>query len=281
MNSLRYEDNEIDFLEATAIRLGFTTEKCKFVFVQRFLQANDDLENKELAEVFEPQLTKDSSDAGNTLRDCLKAIYKKLEGEGCNSKGATTDKLPIAKSWLRDTVYPKWLKEHLWEQLKATATPTNKMGPVLAELATLGMRRKYLKTVPLGSEIKFHVNLDREGYLILLEREPSGILCCLCPSEYAPKSRCPAGLTVLPQPSSLYFGADEEGCEQILALITQELPPIDWLPKGSEEPLELSVSHLNELLEYLNYSPDSKVLYAEYMVTSIDGKGLLGGLSDV
>ena len=268
MNSLRYEDNEIDFLKETAIRLGFTTEKCKFVFVQRFLQANDDLENKELAEVFEPQLTEDSSDVGNTLRDCLKAIYKKLEAEGCNSKGATTDKLPIAKSWLRDTIYPKWLKERLWEQLKATATPTNKMGPVIAELATLGMRRKYLKTVPLGSEIKFHVNLDREGYLMLLEREPSGVLCCLCPSEYAPESCRPAGVTVLPQPSSLYFGADEEGCEQILALITQELPPIDWLPKGSEEPLELSVSHLNELLEYLNHNSDCQLLRTEYTVTA-------------
>lgn len=268
MNWLRYEDNEVDFLEATAIRLGFTTEKCKFVFMQCFLKANDDLENKDLAEVFEPQLTKDSSNAGNTLRDCLKQIYSKLEAEGCNSKEAKTDKRPIAKSWLRGTIYPQWLKEHLWEQLKATATPTNKMGPVLAELATLGMRRKYLKTVPLGSEIKFHVNLDREGYLILLEREPSGILCCLCPSEYAPESHRPAGVTVLPQPSSLYFGADEEGCEQILALITQELPPLDWLPNGSEEPLELSVSHLNELLEYLNHNNDCQLLRTEYTVTA-------------
>ena len=78
MNSLRYEDNELDFLEATAIRLGFTTEKSKFVFVQCFLKDNDNFLNKDLAEDFDRQLTKDSSDAGNTLRDCLKPIFTGL-----------------------------------------------------------------------------------------------------------------------------------------------------------------------------------------------------------
>lgn len=269
MNSLRYEDNELHFLESTATSIGFTG-KCKLVFVQRFLKDNDDLENSQLADVLEPQLTKDSSNAATTLRDCLKQIFRKLEAEGCNFNKANKDKREIAKPWLRETIYPKWLKERLWEQLKAKATPTNKMGPVLAEPTTLGMRRKYLKTVPVGSDIEFHVNLDREGYLMLLEKEPSGIMCCLCPSEYAPESRRPAGLTVLPQPSSQYqsFGADEEGCEQILAFIAQELPPLDWLPKGSEEPFDLDQDHLNQLLEYLNHSPDSQVLYMEYTVTA-------------
>nr|WP_255512204.1 DUF4384 domain-containing protein [Planktothrix sp. FACHB-1355] len=135
----------------------------------------------------------------------------------------------------------------------------------------MGARRnKSRKSVPVNSDIKYEVKVEREGYLILLEREPSGAVCCLCPSEYAPNSRCATGVMVLPQcPPSEYatFGSDEVGREQILALITQELPPLDWLDKSKDEALELEREDLYGLLEYVEKYPDSQVLYTEYTVT--------------
>ncbi|MFB2970157.1 DUF4384 domain-containing protein [Aerosakkonema sp. BLCC-F183] len=271
-----YKEKEQEFLEAMAKCFGFK-DKCKLVFLERFRQANDDLENKELAEVLQDNLLEPGeipSKAEFALRDYLKQIYKKLEAAGCDFNGAKKDKCEIAKAWLRETRYQQWLKEdYFWDKLKAKGKLTNQMGAMLVKVSDLGLRHQekspYVKSVPRGSDIKIGINLAREGYLILLEREPSGVVCCLCPSEYAPNSRCAAGVMVLPQyPPSEYatFGSDEVGREQILALITQELPPLDWLEKSKEEALELDREHLYGLLEYVEGNRDCQVLWTEYSV---------------
>jgi hypothetical protein len=257
----RYKDVEPEFLNAMAEEWGFR-DRCKLVFVQRFLTANDKVENQPLAEDLEEQLKEDSNDVGQILRDYLRRIYKKLEAEGCPSQGAKKDKMDIARPWLRGIVY-------LWYQLKKQAMPTNKMGPVLAEVPTLGLRRptSYLDKVKKDSDIVFKLNLDSPGHLMLLERDPRGVVCCLCPSEYAPKSRFPAGEAVLPQDGAP-FTATEVGREQIVAIITQEEPALQWLEQSRREALELDEGHLQELLEYLERTPKSQVLYTEYRVTA-------------
>ena len=266
-----YKEKEQDFLEAMAKCFAFR-DKCKLVFLERFRQANDDLENKDLAEILQSNLLEPGeipSKAEFALRDYLKQIYKKLEAAGCNFNGAKKDKCEIAKPWLRETRYLQWLKEdYFWNKLKVKGTPTNQMGVVVLKVPTLGLRRReenpYPKSVLKGSDIKLEIKLPKEGHLILLEREPLGVVCCLCPSEYAPDLYRPAGVTVLPQYSC--FGADEVGKEQILALITQDLPPIDWLKKSQEKALELEAEHLDELLEYLEGNRDCQVLWTEYNV---------------
>ena len=263
----RYKDVEEKFLNAMADEWGFK-DRCKLAFVKRFHTANDNLENQPLAEDLEEQLKEDSKDVVQTLRDYLRRIYRKLEAEGCPSQGATKDKLDIARPWLRETIYPEWLKQYLWEQLQGKGRPTNQMGPVLAEVPTLGMRPKlYEEKVPKDSDIVFKVNLDSPGHLMLLEREPGGVVCCLCPSEYAPKSRFPKGEAVLPQDGAP-FTATEVGREQIVAIITQEEPALQWLEQSRREALELDKGHLQELLEYLEGTPKSQVLYMQYEVTA-------------
>ncbi|MDY6806437.1 MAG: DUF4384 domain-containing protein [Cyanobacteriota bacterium] len=165
----------------------------------------------------------------------------------------------FAKKWLRGEIFPLWYRQRqelfslapqtlsqLWELMRSRAKGSDKMGPVLWEgPASLGARPKkrspYLREVPKDSDILFKVQLERSGYLILLEREPNGTVCCLCPSEFAVKWQLPAGEVTLPQPGSPYgtFGADEEGWEQWLALASLESPPFPWLEDSKVEAVEL------------------------------------------
>lgn len=273
MNLLSYEKYEKEFLESMAKRFGFK-DRCQLVFVQRFLTTNKDLENEQLAEVLEKDLTtKKSKDAFGIQRDYLTQIFKKLEAEGCPSQDDKKNKCDKVQKWLSETFYSKWLQEHLWEQIKAKGTRTNKMGVVFAvePVPTMGMLRKkpnpYLDSVPLNSDILFKANLNREGYLILLEWEPSGAMFCVCPSQFASEPRCQIGENILPQYPHT-FTADDEGKEQLLAVISDELPPLEWLEKSKKEDLELEGVHLQGLLDYLERVSASEVFYTEYLVTA-------------
>jgi hypothetical protein len=276
MNLLSYEKYEKEFLDSMAKKFGFK-DRCQLVFVQRFLTTNKDLENEQLAEVLEKDLTtKKSKDAPGIQRDYLTHIFKKLEAEGCPSQDLKKDKCDKVQEWIGNTFYSQWLQEHLWEQIKAKGTRTNKMGVVFAvtePVGTMGLLPKktnpYRDTVPLNSDILFKANLDKEGYLILLERAPSGAVFCVCPSEFAPEPRCQLGERTLPQypPSpNPTFTAWEEGNEQLLAVISEELPPLEWLGKSKEEALELDGVHLKGLLDYLESISASQVFYTEYRV---------------
>jgi hypothetical protein len=52
MNLPKYEDHELEFLEAMATKFCFSG-KTKLAFIQRLLEANSDLEDNDLAEVLE------------------------------------------------------------------------------------------------------------------------------------------------------------------------------------------------------------------------------------
>ena len=278
MLSTQYQDNEEQFLEEIAQEWGFK-DRCKLVFVQRFLRSNNDLENNALADVLKENLILDKSIESQEeyvkriFTDYLsKTIFPKMKLEGCDFKERHKGKCDLAKQWLEKTVYPQWLKQTLWKQLKTKTTARNKVGPVLAgSVGNLGLRHQkpFLNEVPLNSDILFKVNLDQPGHLILLEREPSGVMCCVCPSEYAPEFQVKGGEITLPQyPPSPYpaFTATEEGQEQILAVITPDKPSLNWLAESQQEALELDHEHLFELLTYLEECSTSQIFYTEYLV---------------
>ena len=84
-----YRDNEEIFLEDLANSWGFA-DKCRFVFISRFLTDNDDVTNVALANNLEKKLledTKKSAVAEQIQRDCLRTIFRKMEAEGCEFNG--------------------------------------------------------------------------------------------------------------------------------------------------------------------------------------------------
>jgi len=280
MSSPRYEDVEMDFLEAMATRYELSC-KTRLVFLERFREKYNESNDKELAEKFKEVLlqgTKEGKDPAIIMRDRLKVICEKLEAEGCDFNGATKGKWKTAKRWLRETVFPEWVKtrphpltlEQFWQQLVDRARPTKYMGPVIAD--DLDMWSPYQDCVRLGSNIRFEFKLGHAGHLLLLEKATSGKVFCLCPSFLAPRSYLRDGKTVLPQegaPIKSFKITGNIGIEQIVAVMGENLPPLNWIPQPDQQPLRLKEDHLDDLLQYLEGRSDYQVLYAEYTVTAV------------
>ncbi|WP_413176323.1 DUF4384 domain-containing protein [Anabaena azotica] len=163
--------------------------------------------------------------------------------------------------------------DQLWKQLQTLGNVTEKMGLVLVEEQTLGWgwptSSSYEKFVRIGSYIRVEVNFDNSGYLLLLQRDTSGNIWCFCPSCFAPQPHLNTGKTCLPQEGSEITCFPIEGTpgqEEILAVITPNMPSLNWLLQASDEPLQLKESHLRELLDYMNVYKKYEVLYTEYTV---------------
>ena len=163
--------------------------------------------------------------------------------------------------------------EQLWLQLQALSSPTDEMGILLVKEETLGWRwqspSRYEKSVRVGSQIQFEVNFQTPGYLLLLQKDTSGQMWCFCPSCFAPQPQLDTGKTSLPQEGSPLTSFPIEGSpgmEQILAIITESAPNLNWLPQGSDEPLELTENHLMQLLEFINKMENYSILYTEYKI---------------
>jgi hypothetical protein len=285
-----YEESEKAFLRDMAIEFEFSGNT-ELAFVQRLLLANSDLDMWEkLANVLENNLIagarNEEVNPVKNLRDRWdKTICPKLVEAGCpqlRGKG----KWKEARKWLQEEKFPEWLlkqrhlipltSDQLWQQLWETATQTNQMRPVpLSSPSSLEMGEAEMAdetfAFPLGNRIRFEVNLDSAGYLLLLEKTTSGKICCLSPSKgYAPDPYLPAGVASLPllDARQEHFKlTGNPGIEEIVAVITKETLGLDWLVKPSEKLLELREGQLTELLEYLHYHRNCQVLRTAYRIT--------------
>lgn len=162
-----------------------------------------------------------------------------------------------------------------WQELTALGSPTEQMGLVLVQEETLTWGTKlpspYKKSVRLGSFIRFEVNFDFSGYLILLQKDTQGQMLCFCPSCFASEPLLSTGKTILPQsgaPMTSFPIEGEPGDEQIIAVVTKEMPALDWLPKINDDPLQLDDTHLQSLLDYLGKCEEGKVLYTQYSIVA-------------
>jgi len=305
MTLLRYKDNEKDFLEAMATKFCFTG-KTRLVLVKRFCEQYAEWNDRTLADEWQgellevtkkeekdPAATKKSVDAAAAiLRDRLQVICDKLKDEGCDFGETERGRWKIGKAWLQKVKFPEWAKEQgsikprtieeCWQELqtKAKISQPTKPGEMPSELivekweprlsgmaARTNVKRQSFLA---NSDLFYRVNSPKTGHLILFEREPNGTIVCLCPSEFAPSTYHAGKETVLPHPDSEYefFGSDELGWEQLIAVITPELPPFQWLEDSRQEALEVNQEHLAGLLDYVNNQPNAEVLYTKYLVVA-------------
>ena len=287
-----YDEYESDLIEAMINRFNFSGKQ-KIVFSNRFIKINDGCLHQKLAEDSKKSLTDEkkseekSQDASQIYRQTLASICDKMEEMGCPpSKGA--DRWKNCRRWLREEMFEQCKEQGLikprtieecWNELKTKAensqpTKAGEMQSKLIvekwepQLAGMGARRNIKRQeFPPNSDLTYRVISPQVGHLILFEREPNGTIVCLCPSEYSP-SDYPGKETVLPHPDSEYesFGSNELGWEQLLAVITPELPPFPWLEDSRQEALEVDREHLAEILDYVSGQTNAEVLYTEYLV---------------
>ncbi len=201
-----------------------------------------------------------------------KPIYRTNFGEICNFLGIDWQDIVASSSEVETEILPVTLEE-LWLQLQTLGSPTKQMGLVLVTEETLGWgwetNSRYEKSVQIGSRIRFEIAVETQGYLLLLQKDTSGQFWCFCPSCFAPQPQLDTGKTILPQEGSPITSFPIEGApgtEEILAVITQQEPNLSWLPQGSDDPLELTESHLTQLLEFINEKQNCKIFYTEYNV---------------
>ena len=296
MNTLQqlYDKNEGYFIDAMVNRFNYSGKK-DLVFRSRFIKDNDGCLHQKLAQQSAKHLIDEekSQDASQIYRQQLASICAKLEEMGCPpSEGA--DRWKNCRRWLREEVFAQWAKEQglikprtieeCWNELKTQAKKSQptKAGEIQSELivekrepqlGSMGNRRNIKRQyIPANSDLIYRVISPQVGYLILFEREPNGTIVCLCPSEYAPSSYHAGKETKLPHPDSededKFFGSDELGWEQLLAVITPELPPFPWLEDSRQEALEVDREHLAEILDYVNGQTNAEVLYTEYLVVN-------------
>jgi Domain of unknown function (DUF4384) len=277
-----YDEYESDLIEAMINRFKFSGKQ-KIVFSNRFIKINDGCLHQKLADDLKKSLIdeKKSQDVGQIYRQTLAAICDKMEEMGC-PPSTGTDRWKNCRYWLREEMFAQWAKEQgligegdpnpqCWQELKEKVNNTTGLTVEIPALSNMGARpNRQRQEIPFKSNLIYRVDSPKTGHLILFEREPNGTIVCLCPSEFAPVSYHAGKETVLPHPDSeyQYFGSDELGWEQLLAVITPDRPPFQWLEDSRQEALEVNQDHLAGLLDYVNGQPNTEVLYTEYLVVN-------------
>jgi len=292
-----YDEYEGDFIDAMINRFNLSAKK-DLVFRKRFIKDNDGCLHELLAQKCKKQLVDEDNEAkaGQIFRQTLASICAKLEEleEMKCPASEGPDRWKNCRRWLREEMFAQWAKEQgligggdpdteqCWKELKTKAensqstTDKEKQSELIVEkwepqLADMGARRNIKRQqFPANSDLTYRVISPQVGHLILFEREPNGTIICLCPSEFARSSYHAGKETKLPLPDSEYesFGSDELGWEQLLAVITPELPPFQWLEDSRQEALEVDRDHLAGILDYVNSQTNAEVLYTEYWVVN-------------
>jgi hypothetical protein len=214
-------------------------------------------------------------DVATESRVVRSSIFKLLGGNGA-TKEVVNDLATYFNLDRREIVtdrewYPQWIDrstDDLWKMLREEAREdgerfraikaADKPQLVREGMSTLGAI-PYRSGVPscnsvvLNEEVVFCVDVPSEGHLVLLEREPSGSIVCLSPSEFVRQNKLGVGLSILPQDNPLKvaaFGATEVGREELIACLLPKVPLAEfgWLETSREQALVLGVSELVSVL---------------------------------
>jgi hypothetical protein len=223
----------------------------------------------------------------------LAEICETIAQEGCNFSGVTKGKWKLAKQFLKERKFPEWgLKREtlipslsdIWRQLWEMAAPSTQLLIEALEIPYpqfgfhLGISWEDEEDdsdclrVPVGSKIRYQINAEEGGYLILLDRFPEEDVFCLSPSFLTGMWKIPTGEFSIPSAFSKreYLKVKPPtGQEELLAAIVPKRPEIEWL-NGREEqkPLQLEARHLQELLGELKGNDKAKVMRLRYWVTA-------------
>jgi len=289
-----YEDWEIKFLQDKALEYGFKNNH-QLVFTQRFLLENIPLNNPELTKKLDEDKRIENYYPYKMIADsCNKVIYPKLQENGFDCKSENNPNGKYEKDynsvilWLKEEVFPEYIKtiyprtaieiwHDLWEKAEEN-TENNLMISVQEEIMEdnsshlgVGIQGGWNSNeiqVPLfsiGSKIKYEFNLNSYEYLIVVTRFASGEFYCLAPSNLSPILPVNGAKVSIPK-DDVFTVLPPPGYEEILAVLCQDEPKLDWLPKAKDDPLELETNHLVDILDYVN-NQNCQVMRYKYLVT--------------
>ncbi len=176
----------------------------------------------------------------------------------------------------------QWFDRNLqtqWQLLWNLATDADsRFGLVLAapaadtDLALSLEGEKFTRTIAARTAVSIDISAGYSGYLILVERDPSGSLVLLCPSPMMTNPLLTGTSQRLPQspPSPFpFFQPLSVGTNQLWAGMFTKLPTWPWLAAATHKPLRLELAQLTDLLEVASkYRQETQMIRSSYLVTA-------------
>lgn len=125
-------------------------------------------------------------------------------------------------------------------------------------------RRRYR----IGDHVCLSLEVERPGHLLLLDEGPEGVVFCLSPSRFVPRTAVEPGLVCLPLADAenpTFEVSGIPGREQLLAILSDQPLFAEWMPDSAEPARKLTKGELLELEEVLRQlDPQSWTAHATF-----------------
>jgi hypothetical protein len=133
-------------------------------------------------------------------------------------------------------------------------------------------RPKFARTIAARTSVSIDICAGYSGYLILIERDPSGGVVLLCPSPMMTNPLLTGASQRLPQspPSPFpFFQPLSVGTNQLWAGMFTKLPTWPWLAAAAHKPLRLELAQLTDLLDAASkHRQETQMIRSSYLVTA-------------
>ncbi|PSB01853.1 hypothetical protein [Merismopedia glauca] len=200
----------------------------------------------------------------NTERydDHRKRLYEAFSETCSELTKVNRGKAQILWKWLEE-VYPNWHKQHipptldeLWAYLWRSATEGSHIfGPItqksLESLGGIGESRErekqpseFPRLIKVGQSINLKVKPVSVAKIIILERNKTGNIYCLCPSYLGQENTLDKEPLVILEDFTMLEEPDEL---QLLMIVDPELPSFDWFPISEEKSLQIGCEQLQDI----------------------------------
>jgi hypothetical protein len=268
------------------------SEVQKLCFQLRFHPSNwNNVEHTQIAAQISKQLNGGFSESSinPTVGDVVKKIKDKFEAQ-MQADGVEIEKLnpgrgkpkespwQIVYKWLWETEFPRrgW---QLSKEMAICAIEHLQMKPMVGadgnrNLDLEGIPDVTEGTIRKGERYKLQVDLQSEGYLLLINEGVTGEKYCICPSR----------AFALPEPlflrSPLYLPLEEAiarnvglsfkavGEEYFLAIVTEKPLSLSWVrPDSHPKDIVVDDKRLSEIFKILGHQSNCQVFYKNFVVT--------------
>lgn len=286
--SKKYLDNEKDFIDYV-VRVELGLKKTQSIVANTILL--DEYKDKTIVNVAKKILDRKIFEETGKTRDSLNIIKytwsdyvakKIVEKDWCFKDGRKIEDWNDLRTYLRYEHFQLWLKSklnreaelsltlnELWSILTDRTSASNNfiVRPRKEQMASINYSRREKKTLPkysLGTRVNCYLKLEQASYVILLCKETSGLILCVCPSYLTFTNYHPPGEFICPDlnhEECPYLTLENEsgiGIEEWIAITSPHKLPLNWLPDKDEEldehePIELSEVELLDLLNYVRH----------------------------
>jgi hypothetical protein len=248
----------LNFLESLATKYQLPPSPRK-LFLFHFAQERRNWSSKKIEDNF---LSINPTKNNNNFDDYRRRLYSTFEESCFDLQDKSRNKADILWQWLEEQ-YPDWLKQNIpstldeiWQQLWEIGedrsdvfgliTPKSlKSLGIASTIERINYPSEFSNLIEVGSSINIKVNPVTSGEIILLERNQTGNIYCLCPSYLRlENSLSNEPLIILED----FMTIDEPDRVQLLMLVAPELPQFDWFPKMDGASLQIESEELKDVL---------------------------------